>query len=818
MKRFTSTLLLAVACLLLHAATADSLLADGVSRALADMRKAAYHDVRYDLRFVLTADPQADIAAEETVRLRLDAPTDIVLDWRERPTLIESISIGGRPAAWHYTHEHIVIDKAGVQTGENAVTLRFTAGNQSLNRREGYLYTLFVPDRARTVFPCFDQPNLKASFRLTLDMPAAWQAVSNTYAEHREEHGDRATLRFAATEPLSTYLFAFAAGEFEHQTYTEDGRTIGAYYRETDPQRLAQLPEIFRQVMYSLRWLEAFTAMPYPFAKYDLVILPGFQFGGMEHTGATFYNDNVIFLPAIATPDEELARAEVISHETAHMWFGDAVTMDWFNDVWTKEVFANYFAAEITAPQFPDLNHRLNWLRTYIGTAIGQDRTEGATAIQQPLDNLRMAGLIYNDIIYFKAPAMLRQLVSHMGEDNFRRGIQRYVATYKYGNATWDDLVAILDEESPADVRAFSDVWVHQQGMPTITLSIEDGVLVSRESDPSGKGRSWPQQCESRVIDGQIYPNYDGRGYAFFTMDDEAQLLGLLERWQGLDDATARQASLMTLYENYLRRRLPATAWVQGVIRGLQHESDVLTASSLVGFLAEPLRLMSEPTSAERMPAERVADIEQQLWTMADEHPMPSVRTGLLRLLRAEAVSPAVCDSLYALWQRADNPLLSPLDYTGMAFELAVRYPDRAAAILRTERSRITNPDRLAQFDYIAPAVSADRSVRDRAFDELREAKHRRIEPWAQSRLYYLNHPLLPTAETVSRIAPALALLPEVQLTGDIFFPGRWSASVLAPHRSPEARRVVEDFLATHTDYPALLTGKIRIAMYGLMR
>ncbi|MBQ0158718.1 MAG: aminopeptidase, partial [Bacteroidales bacterium] len=129
-----------------------------------------------------------------------------------------------------------------------------------------------------------------------------------------------------------------------------------------------------------------------------------------------------------------------------------------------------------------------------------------------------------------------------------------------------------------------------------------------------------------------------------------------------------------------------------------------------------------------------------------------------------------------------------------------------------------TNPDRLAQFDYIAPAVSADRSVRDRAFDELREAKHRRIEPWAQPRLYYLNHPLLPTAETVSRIAPALALLPEVQLTGDIFFPGRWSASVLAPHRSPEARRVVEDFLATHTDYPALLTGKIRIAMYGLMR
>ena len=132
--------------------------------------------------------------------------------------------------------------------------------------------------------------------------------------------------------------------------------------------------------------------MPYPFAKYDFVVLPGFQFGGMEHAGATFYNDTRLFLSANPTPDEILRRIELIAHETAHMWFGDAVTMKWFNDVWTKEVFANYFAAAITEPLFPEANHELNFLRTYKAAAMAQDRTEGRTAIRQSLDNMNNAG------------------------------------------------------------------------------------------------------------------------------------------------------------------------------------------------------------------------------------------------------------------------------------------------------------------------------------------------------------------------------------------------------------------------------------------
>lgn len=263
---------------------------------------------------------------------------------------------------------------------------------------------------------------MKALFELTLEVPADWVAVSNTAVVADSIAGDRRVISFGRTEPLSTYLFSFVTGKFSYSTYNGKGRTITAYHRETDEARIAQLPVIFEQVVASLDWLEEYTGIAYPFAKYDFVILPGFQYGGMEHTGATLYNDAALFLGAHPTPDEVLSRAQIIAHETAHMWFGDLVTMEWFDDVWTKEVFANYFEARMTEPLFPLVNHRLERLRRVVVSAMSEDRTMGTTPIKQPLGNLNDAGLVYSNIIYDKAPVMLEKLVEIMGEDAFREG------------------------------------------------------------------------------------------------------------------------------------------------------------------------------------------------------------------------------------------------------------------------------------------------------------------------------------------------------------------------------------------------------------
>lgn len=782
-----------------------SLLDEGISWELAQQRKSTICNLHYALSFSIPEEKDKAIEGDETVTFDLSAPQDIILDFNESADKIHSVGYYDngekvRSCKWSFVNGHIVIPKKYTRKGRNIFSLSFTAGNQGLNRRDGYIYTLFVPDRAHTVFPCFDQPNLKAKFNLALEAPKTWKVAQNGYKlivtddsslkKGAKNTGGKEGYRkqyFEIDTPIPTYLFAFAAGEFEYQRFEEDGVQIGAFYRETDTARIAQLPEIMHQVVFSMRWQEEFTGVKYPFPKYDLVILPGFQFGGMEHVGATFYNDNTIFLPSNPTPDEKLRRTELIAHETSHMWFGDAVTMNWFDDVWTKEVFANYFAAEITAPLFPELNHELNWLKTYTASAISQDRTEGRTCIRQPLDNMRYAGLIYNYIIYNKAPVMMRKMVELMGKDAFRRGIQKYVAKYKYDNATWDDLIAILDSETDVDLKAFSKVWVDTA--------------------------NWPHFTVDSIADPRIGKEY---GYCELT---KSQCDTLIATWQEEKDGARRQALLMTLNENYLNHKTGDREWLTALIASLKRESDPLTSLTLVGYMSEPLLMLqnAHTRSANDYNVNDFENKEKELLELSASHTLTAVRTQLLRLLISDARSSEVIEALYRMWQQATNPLLAERDYMTLAYELAIRMPQQAESILTVQRARLTNQDRIAQFDYISRAVVPSEAARDSLFESLKKAENRRIEPWTQSVLYYLNHPLR-DIESTKYIRPALELLPDIQRTGDIFFPGNWCSSLLSGHRSHEAYDEVEAFLAEHPEMMQLLRNKILQAEYYLKR
>ena len=620
------------------------------------------------------------------------------------------------------------------------------------------------------------------------------------------------------------------AGKLERQEYTQDGRTIAAYYRETDPKKIAQLDIVFRQVMASLHWLEEYTGIAYPFAKYDFIVLPGFQFGGMEHTGATLYNDNGIFLSEHPTPDEELNRAELIAHETSHMWFGDLVTMDWFDDVWTKEVFANYFAARIVEPLFPEINHTLNKLKTFNAASLTEDRTLGTNAIRQPLDNLRNAGLIYGQIIYNKAPVMMEKLVDRMGEANFRSGIQEYLKTYSYANATWDDLIRILDGKAPEDLATFSDVWVNRKGMPTLNFRIDGQELEIRQSDPYNRGLLWPQRfavtlCGERdsvlrvnmtdtlvriqlpFVPSLVLPNTDGRGYGLFVPDESA-LKWLLAHWWEVKDDTARQSLLMTLYENYLAKHISADDWTNSLLAGLPAEKNALVASTVSGYLAGAMR---------RVAPAQIAEVEARVYAISRNHPLPSCRVQLLRYFMQNATSQPMVKELYALWQEQSDKRLNQQDYTTLAYELAIRLPAESEQILRTQRARIDDPDRLRRFDFISRAVVSDTARLDTLFNSLLVAENRRIEPWTVAVIRYLNHPLR-EEQSVKYIRPGLEVLEEVQRTGDIFFPKNWASALLGNHLSRPAYEEVVRFLDGHPDYSPLLKNKILQAAYSLYR
>jgi aminopeptidase N len=535
-----------------------------------------------------------------------------------------------------------------------------------------------------------------------------------------------------------------------------------------------------------------------------------------------------MFLSEHPTLDEELARAKLIAHETAHMWFGDFVTMDWFNDVWTKEVFANYFAACIVEPLFPSVNHSLNWIKTYTTASLAEDRTQGSNSIRQPLDNLRNAGLIYGNIIYNKAPVMMQKLVEIMGEEAYQKGIQEYLKTYAYGNATWDDLIAILDSQTEEDLATFSDVWVNQKGMPHITFTNRCGQLEIRQRDPLNRGLIWPQRFqitfqgaeESASVEvnltGETYaltvplgtqailPNTDERGYGLF-IPDEQSMEWLLAHWQETTEDTARQSLLMLLYENYQHRLISDKKWMDALMNGLKTEKNALIASTLCGYLGEPLQKLSNEA------------LEKEIWNWTEKHPIASCRLQLIRCLISNASTPQSIEKLYDLWEKQNHPMLNERDYTNMAYELALHRPEKYEDIIKTQRERINNPDRLRQFDFISQAVTPDTLQMDAFFQSLLKAENRRIEPWAASALAYLNHPLR-QPYSVKYIRPGLEVLEEVQRTGDIFFPKNWVSALLRNHKSKEAYQEVQAFFEAHPGYSPLLTNKILQAAWPLYR
>ncbi len=821
MKRLKTLMIFSLVMLLsLSAVSAQDHRYDaGVSRELAEWRKATISDLRYELSFDLIEN-----CGVANITLSTSNKQDIIFDFRNTDKVYGVYDVASDERIEHRCeNEHIIIAASSLEGREMPlqIAINFGIDNQSLNRKPDFLYTLLVPDRARTLFPCFDQPDMKAQFELHLTIPKDWVAVSNTSVSSVQTNlsPDYNIVSFNPTEPLSTYLFSFVAGKFDSRTYDDGNHRFTAYYRETDPKRLAQLDTIFDQVAASLEWLEEYTGIPYPFAKYDLIMLPGFQYGGMEHTGATLYNDSQMFLGENPTLDEELRRMQLIAHETAHMWFGDYVTMEWFDDVWTKEIFANYFAARMTEPLFPEVNHSLNRLKTYTYAAYNEDRTAGRTAIRQELDNLNNAGLIYGQIIYNKAPIVMDKIVELMGEEAFRAGIQEYLHTYAYGNASWNDLVMILDKHSEEDITTFSEAWVEKARMPFIHLEYRNGrysicdqhpqwsqsfncyveykngktEIVEVEIKPGKDSYTFPRNAKI------VIPNCDGRGYGLFILPKET-VNWMMQHIDEVEDDLMRQSMVTMLNEIYEWRNSETVCdvreWLDFLIDYIPREKNYLIASTLNSYLTKPMLEVG------------TAEDEARLWEIASTCDNPALSRRLKMTLSHVMRSEEVCSKMYDMWSTESDKMLNESDAMTLAYELAVRYPERYNEIYTTQLERISNADRRNQFEYIMRGTHPDVVVRDALFESLMEPENRRIEPWTATLLSYLNHHLR-QEEAVKYIYRGLEEMEEVQRTGDIFFPRNWAGALLGGHTSDEAKAEVQRFLNDHPDYPRLLRNKI---------
>jgi aminopeptidase N len=331
------------------------------------------------------------------------------------------------------------------------------------------LSTQFESTDARRAFPSWDEPAFRASYQLTVTLPAAWSAVSNMPVESRAVHGDLATTTFGRTPKMSSYLVVLSAGDFDSISGTgPDGvkQTVWAPRGSAEDGRYT-----LESAEKLLAYYDDYFGVKYPLPKLDHIAVPGGFNGAMENWGGITYNEGIIIHRPNASLRSKQGGFSIVAHEMAHQWNGDLVTMAWWDDIWLNESFASWMAAKATDKFNPDW---LWWQAEDVSkeSAMQADARVTATPLQKHVvDELQAEASFDPEITYNKGEAFLRMLEAYLGETTFRDGVRAYMQAHKYSNATTADLWNALGATSKKDVAALAKGWTEQPGFPLISVS-----------------------------------------------------------------------------------------------------------------------------------------------------------------------------------------------------------------------------------------------------------------------------------------------------------------------------------------------------------
>jgi aminopeptidase N len=825
---------------LLLATAAFAQAPEGIPHDLARLRAQQLKDVRYQLSYMVT--PKADwISGHEELRFVQNADDRGILpEWLDfRGGEISSLTVNGQPASTEIQNGHVQLPAKLLKLDENVVVIDFKApvapAGKAITRFEDkddgseYIYTLFVPMDAEMAFPCFDQPDLKARFRLTVTTPLNWTVISNTAGTVGEIYvggnGIRRT-EFAETKPISTYLFAFAAGPF--QKVHDTPGLPGLYVRKSKLQKAEAEAEAVQQVTADgIKYLSDYFAQPFPFPKYDMVMIPGFAYGGMEHAGATFLREESILFRTAPTHSDRLNRDILLLHELTHQWFGDLVTMRWFDDLWLKEGFAQYMAYHALNSLKPNENVWKRFYQAIKPAAYAIDSTKGTTPIYQDIPNLKDAKSAYGAIVYSKAPGVIKQLAFVVRENQFREGLRLYLKEHAYANAEWNDLVRSLEQTSKKPLGAWADAWIKRRGMPQVDVewscAVEGDTKKTRitltQHDVLGEGGVWPITMQpgvsigvggartwtpvewfgkeitvespmQGVCPGYVFANEQDEAYGRFLLDPvsrHAVIVGLGD----IRDVFERTLLWGSLWDSVREAEMDPREYIELALRLLPRETDESLTQSIIGRTIAALHRYVSPEVRLQL-ASKMEDLAYDQMLRSSSRDM---RITWFRALRGVAETEKARVELKDMLNgelTVPGVELRPLDRWNIVATLIAWNDLEAEVVLAEEEKRDPSGDG-KKYAYMARAARWTESTKKAYFDEyLHDAS--RPEDWIEQSLGDFNY-WNQSELTFPYLKPALDALPQVKRERKIFFMLAWLNAFIGGQQSAAAQKQVHDFL-----------------------
>jgi aminopeptidase N len=379
-----------------------------------------------------------------------------------------------------------------------------------------YLYTQFETADAKRMFTCFDQPDLKATFRLAVTAPEDWKVISNSPVESADGEATGAVrLQFQTTKPMSTYITALVAGPYAEwrDEYSDDHTTIplGIYCRASLAEHM-DADRLFTETKQGFDFYHRNFGVPYPFEKYDQCFVPEFNAGAMENAGCVTFLEDYVFRSRVTRYAYE-RRCETVLHEMAHMWFGDLVTMRWWNDLWLNESFAT-FASVLAQAEATEYKHAwTSFANIEKSWAYRQDQLPSTHPVAADIPDLQAVEVNFDGITYAKGASVLKQLVAYVGQEHFLSGLRVYFAKHAWGNATLADLLAALEEASGRDLSWWSAQWLETTGLnalrPVFSVG-DDGAFTSFAITQGGAKPGAGETRTHRVAVG-VYDDQDGK-------------------------------------------------------------------------------------------------------------------------------------------------------------------------------------------------------------------------------------------------------------------------------------------------------------------